>query len=72
MNSFEKVIAAQKLESRFIAVYRLKGITFDDIREMGKTKDLKTKILAKLDRKRDEFERKAMDALIKTGIAKEL
>ena len=66
----KKVVAALKLDSKSIASYRMKGMSFDDMLDMGKTKDLKTKILAKLDRKKDELERKAMDALMKTGIGK--
>ena len=45
-------------------------MSFDDLRELGKTKDFNTRILAKIDRKRDELERKAMNVMMKAGIAK--
>jgi hypothetical protein len=66
------VISVIKLKSRYIRDFRDKGMSFDELKEMGATKDWKLKLKAKLERKKDALERKAMDALKDQGIVKKI
>ena len=66
------VISVIKLKSRFIRNLRDQGMSFDELKEMGATKDWKMKLKAKLERKKDALERKAMDALKDQGIVKKI
>ena len=49
------VISVIKLKSRFIRNLRDQGMSFDELKEMGATKDWKMKLKAKLERKKDAF-----------------
>ena len=66
------VISVIKLKSQYIRDFRDQGMSFDELKEMGATKDWKMKLKAKLERKKDALERKAMDFLKYTGIAKKV
>ena len=61
------IITPIKLKSRYIRDLRDLGMSFDELKEMGATKNWKLKLKAKLERKKDAFERKSMDVMRKTG-----
>jgi len=65
-------ISSIKLESRFIRDLRDQGLSYEQLKEIGKTKNWKLKLQAKLERKKESLERKAIDSLRRTGVIKNI
>ena len=65
-------ISSIKLESRFIRDLRDQGLSYEQLKEIGETKKWKLKSQAKLERKKESLERKAIDSLQRTGVIKNI